>query len=497
MTFRRLYKVRGPDPARPPRRPRGGSFHTQGRQGDAMDRREALRNLGASLGGIVLTSACSSEGPVSPSAIAIPNGLRYTVLKRTSNPLPGTGSVSRFRLDCTLDDTADLLYGVIDQAGRPCLYAMTLDYADPTRPAPTQERLVVREGDTLPDGRVVLDLHSYDVNSHGGCAIVLRVTTGQLLPDGEDQGTEMVYFGRQESALRPVLREGLVTPEGHIFSGRFGDIDTHTGHDILVVAQYLHHHEADGHIADNDAPDTRPLEGIFVLPGGDPGGARLVMNTEDLVAGGDVIGGFGLVDLHDGGNFVAQAQPSRVHDNGNSFRADDPADLGGSRIIQSNIRAPRAAALSSFRASTTSSLFNQQVGAAIYGPRLGPDNRAAFVLHHTDHAMSLLWHGHTVASTSAQSPAGHRIINILPPVFGPQGEIYFVAVTTMGHELYVSDGVRTRLMLASGQRFPGDARRVDVIALGTTTEHVDAEGRLALVASFDDGSAALVVGVPV
>jgi hypothetical protein len=462
----------------------------------AMRRRDFFKSLGVTLGGATLAASCGDgDGPSGPST-PFANAYRFYPVKSSNSALPGGGSVRRFRLDVTIDGRGDLLYGVIDANDRPGIYGLRLSFSGSQPPVAGAERKLIREGDVLPDGHHVLELHSYDVNAEGACVISVEVDTDITLPNGDAYGQEIIYRGFQESSLAPLVFDGFVTSDGHTFEGHFGDIDTHTGHDILLVAHYLHKHSDSERVPDNDAPDDRHLQGIFLLPAGNPGQARLVVNIEDLVADGEVVAGFGLVDLHDGGHFVAQAHPARTTDSTGALRAD--ADIGlGTRIVKGHTSRRRASPITSPRPSARTALLGAAMGDSTYGPRLGPDQRTAFVLHTTDTSMALYYHGLRVVETGERSGAGNLVSNMSPPVFGPDGEIYYVLITTAGHELYVGNGEHSALLLKSGDRLAGDAREVALIALGQTTEQVDPEGRLAFIATFTDETAALVVGIPV
>lgn len=460
-----------------------------------MKRRKLLQVIAASLGGATLANACGEGSPVEPNPPPFANGYRFFVVKSIGGAVPGGATVRQFRYDCTIDAEGEVIYGIVDSNGRSALYGLALSFAGV--PTILSERLVVREGDTLPDGRPIQELHNYDVNPHGTCVIVLRVGTGIILAGGDEFGHDVVCRGSKTTPVAPLLYEGLTTPEGHVFVGRFGDVDTHTGHDTLVVARYIHWHEADSHIPDNDAHDTRGMEGLFLLPGGVAGQARLVTNLEDVVSGGDLVGGFGLIDLHDDGNYIAQLHPSRLQDTTPGLMAGFTMGDQGARLYRGNVGQRRARAATTLSGSSTSALLGQQTGASVFGPRLGPGNRAAFVLHTSDTSMALHYDGLRLVETGERSAAGSLVTGMMPPAFGPDGELFYALITTSGHELYVTGGDQHARLLGSGDRLANDPREVDMIVLGHSTEHVDDEGRIALITTFTDGSSALVIGLPV
>jgi hypothetical protein len=463
-----------------------------------MDRREAIRLLGVSFGGATLITACSSDNnPVGPTPPGYANAYRFFAIKAAGSLLPGGGQLGTFRYDVCIDSAGEILYGALD-GDDPGVYGVNLAFNGANAPRVLAERTLAKEGDILSDGRRILELHSYDVNPDGSCVIVLKVSDNIFTPQGIDIGTEIVYRGTKESTLTPLLYEGLVTADGHRLSGRFGDVDTHSGHDILIVARYLHSSSQDAHVPDNPAGDDRFLEGIFVLPSGVASAMRMVVNNETLV-GGDTVGGFGLVDMHDNGNFVAQAHPSRVVDSAANIVGGAPTSLG-STLMRGNISSSRltqATIRDGGRGGPLAAFVGSSAGpTSTYGPRLGPANVPAFVLHPTERSLALYYDGLRIVETGERSHIGNVVLNINPPAFGPDGEIYYVLVTTKGSELYVGNGVDYALLLQTGDRLANDSRPIAGIIIGHTTEHVDPDGRIALITTHDTGPDNLVVGLP-
>lgn len=462
-----------------------------------MDRREALRLLGASLGGATL-STCSSDGtPTGPTPTGFANAYRFFTVKPAGSNLPGGGRIDTFRYDVTIDAAGEVLYGAVT-GEEPGVYGLTLTFNGSNAPQVGSERKIAREGDILPDGRRVLGLHSYDVNPDGACVIVLRVSDNIFTPDGEDIGTDIVYRGTSESALAPLLFEGLVTADGHRLTGHFGDVDTHSTHHMLVVARYLHDSSGDPHDSHTADDDDRALQGIFLVPSAVASATRLVVNNETLV-GGDTVGSFGLIDMHDDGNFVAQAHPSRILDASPSLVTDMPPGTG-SRLVLGNVGSPRlslARVRNGGPGGIMASVAGEDAGAtSTYGPRLGPANVPAFVLHPTERSLALYYDGLRIIETGERTTTGSVVLTMSPPAFGTEGEIFYVLETNHGSELYVGNGIDSALLLRTGDRLANDSRPIRGIVMGHSTEHVDPEGRLVLITTHDSGPDNLVVGLP-
>jgi hypothetical protein len=224
----------------------------------------------------------------------------------------------------------------------------------------------------------------------------------------------------------------------------------------------------------------------------------IVVNNETLV-GGDTVGGFGLVDMHDNGNFVAQAHPSRVVDANANVVGAAPTN-SGSMLMRGNVSSNRLTQ-TTIRDSGRGGALAAMVGTAAgststYGPRLGPANVPAFVLHPTERSLALYYDGLRIVETGERSHIGNVVLNINPPAFGPDGEIYYVLVTTKGSELYVGNGIDFALLLQTGDRLANDTRPISDIIVGHTTELVDPDGRIVLITTHATGPDNLVVGLP-
>jgi hypothetical protein len=127
---------------------------------------------------------------------------------------------------------------------------------------------------------------------------------------------------------------------------------------------------------------------------------------------------------------------------------------------------------------------------------MGPDGLTAYVLHTSETATTLYHHGLEILHSGERSPRGSTVGHIMPPVFGNNGEIYYVLMTRDGHELCAANGEEQRTLLARGDHLANDSRAVNSIMLGHTTDAIDGEGRLVFVTVFDDQTAAVTVGIP-
>lgn len=468
-----------------------------------MKRRDLVRLLGTAVGGVSLAT-CSDDTPSGPGygPAPLPNGFRFFKLFDGQTALPGGATFRHFLLDAAIDDQNDIYFSCIDANDKRGLYALHLNYGSGT-PSVVSSRKVVHVGDVLTGGRTVLGIDRYDVNAAGGIAVVLTFAHPSAA-DGGPGTTKEVWFDLAKTGLTRGLYEGFITSDGHELSGLFGDIDIHDGHDAMLVAWYMHKDPQAGQPRPAGAPDDDvPRQGLWVLPNSDPAHMWLELHHEQLESAGGGLATIGLIDMHDDLSYVIQAHPS-----GSVAAAPAPgggelsaAAAPGPFLItgRQGSRGRGLRALTRAAASTApvlSLLGGGGVGDAHLGPRMGPHGLTAYVLHNTDDAMTLYYQGLEIIRTGGRSPRGSTVGAIMPPVFGTNGEIYYVLATRDGHELCTANGDEQRALLGHGDRLANDDRPVNSIMVGHTTDAVDGAGRIALATVFEDHSAAVTVGIP-
>lgn len=470
-----------------------------------MRRRDFIRLAAAGLAGTMLSCGDDDDddraGDDAPPGGVLPNGFRFHAVRPAGGSLPGGGAFRRYRGDVGITGRGELVWGAVADTGVIGLYASGLDFA--SAPRVLGERKIVAVGDALPDGTIVDALGKHDSNDEGTIAIVLRSLT-PIPGTGGGHETSGIHLHRG-SALERLHGEGDITADGHRFAGLFMDVDLHVAHDVLFVASY---YEGGGK-ADARAP--KPRQGLFHTPGADPARTRLLFSTGSLTRDGSGLARrIGLVDLHDDGKYVAQASVTGVPDDVTAKTPSPPSSLSTQSARPGVIigKIPAFGAAPSI-ASVPELLRPARAGgmrllsgpssspSVVFGPRVGPSGRTAIVTHLTPTHQVLEHSGRTVHTTGGMSPAGNEILHFLPPSFGGRGEIYYVLGTKRGDELCGADGARRRTLLASGDRVEGATSPFDSALVGTTTEHVDRAGRLALLATFGDKSAAIAVGIPV
>lgn len=441
-------------------------------------RRDFLKLSGAALGCALLgsTYGCSGSdfnGGGGGGNDPLPNGY---VFYRIYSPgdLGLFPEVAGLSPQVLLDERGQVFFSGQTAAGDFGFYALTLDLT--TVPRVGDGRRILLEGTAGPEGRIIDQLTSVDVDDDGTVAGVLLYE----MEEQKDQSPGAIVTERGKGLdVLVTYNDDLPGNQGS-YGGDFGDIDIQDG-DVMVVARY--------------GGDGFEAEGLFLIEDSIPAQARVLINTGDEVPEADgTLAGLGLVDLDDNGAYVVQAF------------GDDPlrprqGKQTGGILFQGNVHQPRQQArlLSAcpsleLSRSARSRLKAPVVGDNLYGPRIG-GNLVTSYLTESEDVLRLYRNDTVIAETGGLSPGGSVIRTMVPGVVNGGGLTFFQLVTEGGLELCAHDGVRPVLLLQRGDTVQGKV--VDTLAMGFHTSQADDQGRIVCYAQFKDGQEALLLGVPV
>jgi len=461
-------------------------------QGPRTGRRDFLGLLGTALGGVALTrggvlaAGGGRFGRGGAGVPPLPNGYRfYNVL---------TPGVADFGLGLRgisggvfLNDRGEILFHAQNAKDGFGMYGLTMDYGGET-PAVAGVRTIVEQGDVLPDGHTVDSIRRGVTNADGSVAAVLQT-----------EETPGVYLQRRESEIEPVIGFLDPAPNGTgEFGAAFGDLDLHDGDDLLVVAHFVDEEE-DAEI------------GLFHLPGAvDSDQGNLILQTGDLIPGSETpIVNFGLVDIDDDGEYVAQLEGRIPTRRGRYPRAGGTGTGGASgaaasrtrrertgmsAVVRGNVYAPAAGANVAAASRRMLDAAAPVRGECVFGPRVdGPD--AAITTHRRDTVQILTLNDRMITRTDAHSPLGARIRGVSAPVLGQDGIVYYLLITKLGLELCMSNGQEERTILSRGDQIAGQP--VNVILHAWHSQQADAAGRIVFTVEYDNQQSSIVVGLPV
>lgn len=448
------------------------------------NRRDFLKLVAGSLGGAILSSCGSGgggAGPSGPGAVpGLPNAYRFYRLKSSGETVAGS-PIDHFYGSTHLCENGRLSFNSRDASDRGGLYELMVDFAG-ERPTVAGERVAIEVGQTLADGRLVHRVNAVDTNRDGDLAVtVLAGNPG----DNPAHFLEGLYLERGGGGFQPVLLAGQSLGNGIKATGMFGDIDLHSGGDLLIVANHV----------PEDA-GFRPGQGLFYVPASTPSSSSLLMSTGDPVPAADaLVAGIGLIDLHDHGIYVAQASANRVYD-ATTRRARAGGGEPETVLLRGNVAAPAdARPVASSRGISAGALS----GDTLYGPRVGPDGLVAHILSGPGDVESLIYGSQVVLTTGDPSPAGGEVLGFGPGAISETGVLYYTLFSRShsGLDLVAFNGREHRVILSRGDTLADGGAAVEAIIFGTSTEHLDSTGRLTLLCEFADRSSSVVVGLPV
>ena len=466
-----------------------------------QSRRDFLKLLGMAMGASL--SGCGSSG----DAFAVGNtnlaplAYRYVKLIQSGDPLPG-GARLASRLAYSLDSTGDepppfmgavtltdsrhVYFHALDETQARGIYRIDVD--DTGNRSEVKE--VIREGSVLPDGTVVKDFSDGDVNNGDDFVIAVENPEGTYSFQYSDGGASFTSVAKSGGTLGSVkLAEDIDQYQSVADDGT-----------IMFVSEYM-----------DDEGDCQG-EGVFVMPAGQPEQAQRLFSKGDFIPGTrSAIETFGAAEILSGGRYVIQgsARPSSgSDDSGRPLTFLFRGVVGGTPQVL--VMDP---ALGNFDVSSPN--FGILRGGVIMCPRVNDRGNVGYVFQTSNPDRTSLWvngpggrpnnrrelfaaniNGWPRGSgRGTRSPRGADILSIMPPVFGPNGLVYFELFTTEGMEIVVWDGTSSYTLLARGDVV--DGKRVETIIFGALPDCVNANGEFAAIVEFDDGETDIYLGIPV
>ena len=500
----------------------------------STDRRTFIKYASALLGGSLL-AACSDQTPTlvdriqdSESPLPTPNAYRFYALKRDGDALPDGRRIDMLRYDAVISDNGQIAYTAFDESGRIGLYRLQVDTSGET-PRVIDERSVLYEGDVLEGGRAA-PVSGYHIASNGDVVIAVEtlvgdgfedskiaphvdveymeasgfMTEGPPLLDGDRayQRETGIYRLSASGNRELLIAAGTAIADGHVIQGNFGPAIV-SGNELMFTA-FVQYFNADTDTFElvhallylddlsRGAENTLLVQRSGRLPYG--------MYEADYLSSESVVQLFGLIDLQPGGAYCVQAHtalPSRMND---ETRPAGEQTYMGSMLMAGNARRPGSAVVLAAPREIGIAPANSRdrvgIGMAPHGPRISPQGTMGSVLTLANESQRLYFGGRLVASSGDLTPSGNSMESFMTPVFGPEGEMYVTVQTADSMELMLYDGATLRTLLRTNDTLVGETTPVSLITLGTLIRHVNRDGQLAFTVVREDGTCALVIGIP-
>ncbi len=457
-------------------------------------RRDFIRLAAGSLGGTLLGGlavGCGDSDSFPPPAPPVgaspplPNGY---VFYRVLTP----GSASPFATLATLgggvtnNDASILLHGQ-DVSGAIGLYRIDLQYNGAAAPSVPTSALLLQTGQSVParpSTKVVDRIYAAAINNQGlfsSFAVVI----------GAQEDTPTVLVNPNQGGFEPLVNHLDPTPNAGTFGAQFSDLAINDNNDLLLVADYY----------TESVGSTDLAQGLFLLEGSQASNqGMLVTRTGNMVPStADSIARFGICDLDNGGNFVAQvfadtSTPGDMSALLARVAAPLPMRSGVVRGVAHDPSAP--ARLVAGMPGRQRAALGEVLGNVILGPRITNGIDTA-VVHPTPASMILYYNGKSIVQTGDPSPSGDTVMGIGPASVAPNGLAHFLEVTGSGMELVVTNGVEQKTILKYGDTLANSPAHIAAIVHGYHSKQSDTMGRIVFVGEFDDGTQSVVVGIPV
>lgn len=445
-----------------------------------QNRREFLKLLGLAVGASLSGCGASQQSFVATGGGAGPAPLsyRFVPLVSSGKALPrSAGILGQAGADgppllggVLINDQRHVAFHAADPSNLRGIYRVDVEDSD----AVSEIKTLIREGDTLPDGTVVDEFSSGELNNAGDFALQVEnadaVASLRCCPNGQEDFTKLAQSYEELSEQAKLCSE---------LGEAMGLADDGT---IMFVAEYYDDDgEAEG-------------EGLFVMPGGRPELTQLVLANNQLLPGTTAaIQTFGTVEINSSGDYVIQGAASPT-ENGLT-NAEDGSSL--TYLVKGRLgEAPQLLAAHPLLGGSGDVLR----GTIAMCPRLGPNGEVGSILQLDENRTELRLNRELLLQADAEnggslSPRGARILTMLPPAFGPGGLLFLQVFTTEGTELVVYQSGLIRTVLASGDAVNGKV--VADFLFGALPEAVNSHGELAAVVVFADGETAVMLGIPV
>lgn len=447
---------------------------------EIRSRRDFLKVTGAAVGGAILLPYGCSESSVGVTSLPLSGDYEFFRILDGSQSL--FDPLRQITPGILLNDQGKIVFYGDNGDDNYGLYELTMDFSGDA-PSIEESRTVVATGSTVIGQQGVRRIHRADLNGNGDVALLLdfyETGSGAASPDSMS-----TVFVAADNEFNRVAGFGDTMPDGGQFGGAFGDLAIDDERSLLLVSHYA-------------SAENEFAQGVFSLADASRSQTQPLLRSGVALQGRSnaMVRGFGLIDVHDGANFVAQTQISLTLPT--SSGAADPGSLGGLLQGTSGLKTlslqPRL-----LSAPPVFGLEHRSPGEIIMGPRAGVDGAAAWIVHSDDgQQQRVFFRNDSQPETEiSQTGADGPIFSFSAPVLSENGALFYLQFNndeTNPIELkMVSSGTPTTI-LKLGDKIDGQA--ITGLMHGYHSRQADKEGRIVVYAEFGDGEPAILVGIP-
>ncbi len=437
-------------------------------------RRQFLKLLGMAVGASL--SGCGGggvppggAGPGNPAPLAY----EFVPVIRSGQDLPAQARAASngapFMGGVVINDRRHVCFHCLDEQEVRGVYRVDVSDQGVMEPV----RKVIREGDVLPDGTVVADFSDGELDNLDDYLFMVE----------DPEGVHSLQYCPGGGEFSPLCKDFQELNAGVKLCGEIYPVEALSDDGrILCVSDYFDEDgEAEG-------------EGLFLMPADQPDQAQLIVAHGQLIPGTTAcIKSIGVAELSSGGRYLIQGSASPTLDDGSIDSSGSPMTYVLTGVVGES---PQVLALDPQLGGDDQGYIR---ASAVMCPRL-KGNSVGAVLQ-IDENVTELWIDQkrllqgNLEGGGSLSPRGSQILSFLPPVFGPDGLVYFEVFTADGMELVLFDGSGFHTVLAKGDTLEGQV--VETIIFGALPECVNNNGELVFMAEFANGESVILLGLPV
>lgn len=435
------------------------------------NRRDFMKLLGGALGAGAAAGLAPGRTLTALAASPMPSGYRFFRLVTTGMSLPGGRELQYLTGPTLINDRNQVLFAAQDTEGATGIYRYQLETDGYLFEVSAMEEMV-REGDTLSDGEVVRAVFAAATNDQGGLGMLIQT---------EDSRLNAVYT-LQDGQLVPVAAYRTQVPgQDHRFGANISDITMANSGELLVVSHYT----TEG--------VSSPRQGLFYLPSGTlDSDTQILLTTPALISGSEsLLDHLGLSHSNRNGDYIIQVATHQ-----NALTAEGAAPAARTVLVQGRVDQPADPEL-----ITTARVIDHPAGQVttsgevIYGPRVDPGGRGAYVVHVTGDDLELIWGDEVVAATGQTAMANWQVGSLAPPIVSPAGVLYYLLIGANQWQLIAYNGSTRRVVASLLDQIEG-ASLVHML-WGLTTDQINSREMMVFMGEFSDDSQSIVLGLPI
>jgi hypothetical protein len=427
-----------------------------------MQRRNFLKIAGVSTGAFIFAS-CSDENAEQSRYLSSPDGYVFHPLKTVNLDEQELQTIM-------LTNDNRITYHVRDKStNMDSLYEMNLSFSGIEKPQIIDEKMITQSE----------KISGYSTNDNGTTLYSATSESNQYLTSvyKHNGGVKTTFL---EKGVPLKLDQQDVT-----LSGNFGDLELDNQDKLLINCGY------------NSTTLTNPANALIHVDTSTIENINHLFSTSaPIVASSQIVQGMGLIDLSPTqGTYVAQininddlAKYAGIHNSGAVISGS--VSVGG--ILNHHVLPSSLKNSAAYTAKTIS-------GTEMFGPRTNDLSNIVVVMKNEDELYALYKNNIEVTRETNMTPLKNQIEAFYGYIPAESGLLFYQVHTTLQEdELSIYDGVSSKTILTTKAVIEDREGAPAIVELrfGSVRTCVDSLNRIVLLASFNDNTQAILLGIP-